>query len=241
MQWTEVDLGPGVRAGFTGADANLSLVVGADAGATSGRRAELDRLVGAPVRFARQVHGTAVLRCEAGPTPQRETDADVLVTSDPGIAVGVLVADCVPVLLADRAAAVVAAVHAGRRGLADGVLRAALAAMAGLGARPGQVRAVLGPAICGRCYEVPEQLRDEVAAVVPGTASTTSWGTPALDLPAGVRRGLADLGVARVHDVGSCTLTDTRWFSHRGSAAGEPSSGRAAGRLAGVVRLLPVP
>lgn len=238
MQWLEVDLGPGVRAGFTAADANLSLVVGSDVAGTPGRRAALDRLVGAPVRFARQVHGTAVLTCADEPAPDREPAADALVATGRGVAVGVLVADCVPVLLAEPAAGVVAAVHAGRRGLADGVLAAALATMTGLGALPSRVRAVLGPSVCGRCYEVPEQLQAEVAAAVPGTASTTSWGTPALDLAAGVRRSLADLGVVWVHDVGSCTLTEARWFSHRGSHA-DRSGARAQGRFAGVVRLLP--
>jgi YfiH family protein len=147
----------------------------------------------------------------------------------------VVVADCVPVLLADASAGVGAAVHAGRRGLVDGVVQAAVAAMVAAGARPGRVRAAIGPAICGRCYEVPAALRDEVADVVPGVAATTSWGTPALDLPAGVAAVLAAAGVTGVHRTGWCTHTDDRFFSHRRSTR----TGEAPGRCAAVVAVRP--
>src|SRR5690606_19864956 len=120
-------------------------------------------------------------------------------------------------------------VHSGRRGLVGGVVQAALQAMVGLGARTDRLRAVVGPAVCGRCYEVPSELRDEVDACVPGTASRTSWGTPSLDLVAGVRALLASAGV-RVEVLGACTFTDPRWYSHR--AAGVPGSDRPVGRTA---------
>lgn len=237
MDWHAADLGVGVLGGFTGADANLSTVVGDAGEAAAGRRA-LAALVGAPVAFARQVHGATVVDVPVvglgtlGDVPYEALPgADALVAAG-GAAVGVLVADCVPVLLADPAAGVVAAVHAGRRGLVAGVVEAALDRMTTLGARPDRVRAVVGPAVCGRCYEVPAALRDEVDAAVPGTASETSWGTPALDLPGGVRSRLRAAGVGHVHDVGACTLEDARWFSHRGAAAG----GRREGRFAAVVR-----
>ncbi|WP_418605164.1 polyphenol oxidase family protein [Georgenia sp. SUBG003] len=83
-----------------------------------------------------------------------------------------------PVLLADEAGSVVAAAHVGRQGLVRGVLPATVSAMADLGAAPANLRAAVGPSVCGRCYEVPRELQEEVAAVVPGTATTTSWGTP---------------------------------------------------------------
>ncbi|NTW39484.1 MAG: hypothetical protein HGA44_06275, partial [Cellulomonadaceae bacterium] len=76
-----------------------------------------------------------------------------------------------------------------------------------------------------------EQMRDAVDAAVPGAASTTAWGTPALDLPGAVARQLEAAGVGRVASLGLCTLTDERWFSHRGAG-----QGRSAGRFAGVVR-----
>lgn len=234
----EVDLGPGVRAGFTTAEDgfNLGLNVGDREERVLARRAVLDRWVGAPVVFARQVHAADVVVVSAA-APSGElfvATADALVAVSSAVAPAVLVADCVPLLLADAQAGVVAAVHAGRRGLVAGVVEAALARMEGLGARPGRTRAVIGPAACGACYEVPADLRDEVAAVLPGTASTTSWGTPALDLPAGVRDRLTEAGVTGVIEVGGCTIEDHRWFSHRGTASGRP-----AGRGAAVVRLLP--
>ena len=230
-----VELGPGVRAVFTrartddGRPFNLSATVGDAEGAA--HRARLDRWLGVPVTFARQVHGAHVHVCGEDPSGP-PVEADALVAVGAAKAVGVLVADCVPVLLADPAAGVVAAVHAGRRGLVAGVVPAAVRAMAAAGA--GRLSAVLGPSICGTCYEVPEALQREVADVVPGTASTTTDGTPALDLRAGVRYQLARAGVQHVTVVEACTLEDDAWLSHRGTGPGRP-----AGRFAGVVALSP--
>lgn len=235
----EVDLGPGVLAVFTRAGANLSVVVGPgvpDAGRAA--RRSLDARMGVPVAYVEQVHGADVLECAVAPEPGAHVGrADALLTTERTVAVAVLVADCVPVLLADPLAGVVAAVHAGRRGLVAGVVPAAVRAMQVRGADPRRVRAVIGPSVCGACYEVPDALRAEVDAAVPGTATTTSWGTPALDLPAGVRHQLMTCGVTGVVDVGACTLSDDGWFSHRGSVAAPAQ--RPPGRFAGVVRLLP--
>lgn len=153
---------------------------------------------------------------------------DALVTSAPGRALAALAADCVPILLAAHDAAdrplAVAAVHSGRRGVALGVVtRAAeeLRALAGLLA-PGsgyapasvRVRAVVGPAICGQCYEVPDAMRAEVAAAVPEAWATTRTGSPALDLPAAVLAQLRRAG-CEVSQAGLCTR-ETPWlFSHR--------------------------
>jgi purine-nucleoside/S-methyl-5'-thioadenosine phosphorylase / adenosine deaminase len=175
---------------------------------------------GATPYLMHQVHGTAVHEVTGadGAFP----DADALVTAESGIALLARAADCVPVLLvADDGR--VAAVHAGREGVRRGVVLAALAAL-GSGAR---VRAWVGPHICGGCYEVPEEMRAEVAAVVPAAAATTTWGTPALDLGAGVLAQLAEAGVPAV-EVGGCTREDESLHSHRRDGAG-------AGRLAGVV------
>src|SRR5690606_40659126 len=97
-------------------------------------------------------------------------------------------ADCVPVLLADPAAGVVGAAHAGRVGAAAGVVPATVEAMEALGARRDALEVVLGPAICGGCYEVPERMRAEVDARLPGSAVRTRRGTPGLDLRAGLYR-----------------------------------------------------
>lgn len=136
-------------------------------------------------------------------------------------------ADCVPVLLADPDAQVIGAAHAGRLGMALGVVPATVARMRELGGD--RITAWVGPHICGSCYEVPVDLRDEVAATVPASRSTTSWGTPALDIGAGVRAQLTAVGV-EVVDVGRCTRESPDLHSYR-------RDGARAGRQAGVIRL----
>jgi len=182
------------------------------------------------VPFARlsQVHGADVVCVDDDP-PIGPSDevlvADAMVTTRRGVGLMIRVADCVPVLLADPAAGVLGAVHAGRVGTTLDVVGAAVRRMRALGAD--EVQAWIGPHVCGRCYEVPEQLREEVSAVVPATRSETSWGTPALDLGAGVAAQLAAAGVP-VTAVDRCTLEDERLHSYR-------RDGAASGRLAGLV------
>gem|GEM_PF-6584518 len=107
---------------------------------------------------------------------------------------------------------VVAAVHAGRRGLLGGILSEAVAA---LRARTdGPIEALIGPAICGSCYEVPEQMASESESSMPGIRTRTSWGTPSLDLPAAAAASLSALGVRVVTDP-RCTLEDQALFSYR--------------------------
>lgn len=243
----EVDLGPGFRAGFTQRaggvspapwdSLNLGLGVQDDADRVRANRARASAWLGRPVRFATQVHGThvAVLGSDepAGSSPDTVGDADALVASpDAPVGLGVLVADCVPVLLVDPGTGVAAAAHAGRRGLADGVVGQVLRAMAELGADVRTVRAAVGPSVCGSCYEVPATLRAEVAAARPVTWSTTSWGTAALDLPAGVVADLEAAGVADVVRTGVCTLEDDRFFSHRRATWAGTTTGRFAGLVA---------
>src|SRR5690606_959648 len=121
---------------------------------------------------------------------------DGVVTARPGLALAVLTADCTPVLLADPVAGVVGAAHAGRPGLLAGVAERTVRAMVRLGAEPERMLARTGPAVCGRCYEVPDWMRDEVAAAVPEAHATTRWGTPAVDMAAGVSAQLSRLGVS---------------------------------------------
>ena len=179
---------------------NLALV-GADDPAHTRRNVELlvaDFAPGAALADMEQVHGTRVVDA-GGPREQ----CDALVTDRTDVVLMVRVADCVPVLLADAGAGVIGAAHAGRQGMADGVVTACVERMHALGAR--SITAWIGPHVCGACYEVPADLREEVAAVEPAAASTTSWGTPALDVGAGVTAQLERVGV-RVHDVARCTL-----------------------------------
>ena len=239
------DLGPGVRGAFTNraggvsvgphAGLDLALHVGDHPGAVRENRALLAAWAGAPVRFARQVHGTTVVRVpqegEAVEEAAAEPEADALVTSHVGVPLGVLVADCLPVLLADARAGVAAVAHAGRRGLLAGVLLRVVEAMAALGARPGGIRACVGPAAGGCCYEVPADMLEEAVAAVPELGATTTWGTPSLDLRAGAVAQLRDLGVAAVTTAGGCTIEDASFYSYRRS--------RQTGRFAGVVVLAP--
>ena len=179
-----------------------------------------------------QVHGAAVHVSDG--TSTRIPVADALVTTTPGLALLVRAADCVPVLMADAGAGVAGVAHAGRPGLVVSVVPATVAAMRELGATA--VTAWLGPRVCGRCYEVPAAMRAEVAAVAPRAWSETSWGTPALDVGAGVRAQLEALGV-HVVDLAdamgrsaACTLENDDLYSYR-------RQGQRSGRLGGLVRL----
>lgn len=159
------------------------------------------------------------------PGAARLPTADAAITTQPGLALMIRVADCVPVVLADPSAGVVAAAHAGRAGLLAGVLTRTVEAMQRAGAR--ELRAWIGPHICGRCYEVPEQLASRAAELLPQTSATTSWGTPAIDLGAGVQAQLAALGIA-VTRCDQCTRTSPDLFSHRGDGA---HTGRQVGMV----------
>lgn len=158
----------------------------------------------------------------AGAAPAAPT-ADAMVTRTEPLAV--LVADCVPVVLVGEDLAgdpVLGVVHAGRPGVANAVVPAAVARLRELGAD--RISAWVGPSVCGRCYEVPEGLRADVAAAVPAAWCTTSTGTPGLDLPAGVRSQLEAAGV-EVEYSGGCTLEDETLFSYRRNS----HTGRFAG------------
>jgi polyphenol oxidase len=232
-----VDLGPHARAAVTGRDRDeVPPRVGA-AGNLSHRRphrpddlARARAAVGAATRtdpaawhLLHQVHGAEVAVVDEATPPGAELPgADAAVTALPDRVLTVQTADCVPVLLAGPTAVGVA--HAGRAGVEHGVIPAVLAALTGLGSPPPSLRVALGPAIGGCCYEVPEPMRDAVAAVTPSAAATTTWGTPALDLPAACEEQLHEAGVPEVRRVDGCTRCDAdrRWFSHRA----DPDAGR---------------
>ncbi len=212
------------RGGF--ASFNLSALVGDDPAAVTANRARLRRELGVPVVFLEQVHGTRVATIDEVPAPDAPDlpAADAVVTALPGVGIAVLAADCVPVLLADPGAGVVGAAHAGRAGAAAGVLPATVAAMEALGARRDALEVLLGPAICGGCYEVPAAMRAEVDARLPGSAVRTRRGTPGLDLRAGLYHQLTELGVARIGGDPRCTRETPELYSHRR----DPRSGRHA-------------
>jgi hypothetical protein len=167
----------------------------------------------------------------AGPAPAEGPlpAADAIFTDARARILGVLVADCVPVLIADPRARVVGAAHAGREGMAAGVVPALVRAMTGAGADPARMHAVIGPAICGGCYEVPAQLRERISAVVPEAGCVTGRDTPGIDIRAGVGAQLATAGVRAVSRDPRCTAEDPALYSYR-------RDGRT-GRFAGLVWL----
>ena len=193
---------------------NLGDHVGDDPGDVAANRAAVAAAAGVQperVVYARQVHGTRVEVLD-GPWPGEPAEADALVTREPGLVLAVLVADCVPVVLAAPQEGVVGVAHAGRRGMADGVVGEAVAAMRSLGAT--RLLATVGPSVCARCYEVPAELRAEVAGRVPVAASVTRTGGPSLDVAAGVLEQLAAAG-AEVTQLPGCTAEDHDLYSYR--------------------------
>lgn len=212
---------------------NLGDHVGDDPAAVAANRARVARELGVGedrLVWMEQVHGAAVAVVD-GPQAGPVAATDAVVTTSTDLVLCVLTADCVPVLLTDPVAGVVAAVHAGREGVRKGVLPATLSAMASRGARARHVTALLGPAVCGACYEVPEAMQAEVAAVTPAAAVRTRQGTPGLDLRAGLAEVLARAGVTEVVHDPRCTVEDPQLFSHRRDGV--------TGRQAGLVWLSP--
>jgi YfiH family protein len=206
------------------ASLNLGRLTG-DAGEhVDENRARLAAAVGLPrgrFLYGRQVHGTRVRRATEPPSTERPVaEEDGQATGLPDAAALVFVADCLPVALAADGA--VAAVHAGWKGLAGGILAEGVAALRELGAT-GSVSAAIGPGAGGCCYEVGE----EVHAAFEGYDARR--GERNLDLAAVARAKLAEAGVEDVHDVGLCTMCRTDlFFSHR-------AEGGDTGRQAGVV------
>jgi YfiH family protein len=158
--------------------------------------------------------------------------ADALVTAESGLVLAALAADCVPVLLADPAGRAAAAVHAGWRGLAAGVVEAAVAGFVRAGGDPaGRAVALVGPAVGPCCYEVGPEVEDAVAARYPAAAATSRAGRPSLDLAAGAVQALRRSGFAQVRTAGECTVDHPeRFFSYRRD--------RVTGRQAGLVALV---
>lgn len=196
---------------------NLGDHVGDDPTAVSANRHRLASELGLPpdhLIWMEQVHGRTATVVD-GPRAEPVEATDAVIATRPGLAVVVLVADCVPILLSDPEAGVVAAVHAGRVGARVGVVPAALAAMRDAGARTDRTEVLLGPSVCGECYEVPQAMQEDVAKHLPGSASRTRRGTPGLDLRAGLWNQLAEAGVARIGVDPRCTVEDKALFSHR--------------------------
>lgn len=233
-----IDAGLDVPAFFTRRDGgvseapydslNVALHVHDNFDAVVANRDAIDAMAAMPVTFMTPQHGIRV--AEVAYPGQSVPPADVLVTRTPGVALGTQAADCVPLLLHDQASGAVAAAHVGREGLYNGVVDAAVAAVLDMrgGWKPqGEMHASIGPAICGRCYEVPAPLRDRIARRHPIATASTSWGTASLDLPRAVEARLGQLGFSQIVRHRACTFEDTAFFSHRRDGV--------TGRQAGVI------
>ena len=205
---------------------NLGVHVG-DAHAAQANRRSLAPLLGAEPRFLNQVHSHQVIDADS---TGGEPTGDAWVSTC-GTPLAVLVADCLPVLFVAKGVdgrPITAAAHAGRPGLLAGVLEHTLTAMEQRGAA--RITAWIGPGACGSCYEIPEEMVEQIAAERPGIRARTSWGTAALDLRAEAKNVLQSAGAAVV-DVAGCTMEDPQLFSHRRSQ----QTGEQQGRIAGVV------
>lgn len=178
--------------------------------------------LGRPARIAwmDQVHGDRVALADSAATPQ----ADALLLQRPALgatpsadAAAVMVADCLPLVLASDDGALVAAVHAGRRGAMAAIAAKTVAQMVARGAKASAIHAFIGPHICGKCYEVPADLAAQAAKLSPQAASRTRQDTPAIDLEALVRSQLLESGLpgANIASEQVCTFENEAYFSYR--------------------------
>lgn len=173
--------------------------------------------------FVSQTHSTIVLQPGASGWAEQDTvgEGDALISPDGTDPIAILVADCLPVAFTTEFGPTAIA-HAGRVGLLNGILQNTVAQLRTYGA--GRITAVIGPGICGDCYEVPLSMQQEAVRDHPRIAAKTSWGTPSLDLPAAATDILENLDVD-VHNVAECTFTNDQLYSHRRA----PGTGRLAG------------
>jgi YfiH family protein len=196
---------------------NLALHVGDDPELVTANREH----VGSP-QFMNQVHGDEIVIVDS--VTSDVPTCDGLITTKSALSLAVMVADCIPLLLVSKEA--VGAIHVGRAGLVNRIALKAIHTMRSLGAI--DIHAILGPSICGACYEVPFEMQQEVMQAHPRAFATTSKGTPGLDLPKALIADLLSVGVSYEAST-SCTYEDPMYFSHRRQ--------NPTGRFAGVISL----
>jgi len=223
---------PGIRHGFFGrrggsslgafSENNMSIAVG-----DTPRLVDINRTHAAEslgffrnqLFLLKQVHSNRVHRLDAYPTNDQPIEADALVTRRPQLALGILTADCTPILLADPEAGVTGAAHAGWRGAVDGIVGNTVGAMVALGADPARIVAAIGPTISGENYEVGPHFMDDFIKLRPDGwrhFSTHNGERAHFDLPGFVTDELDRAGVTQVERIGGCTYGHPdRYFSHR--------------------------
>ncbi|MBJ3783438.1 peptidoglycan editing factor PgeF [Devosia sediminis] len=219
----------GIRHGFFGrvggvstgefAGLNVSTSVGDDPEHVTVNRSTVADAMGlGPLVILKQTHSNRAHTVSA-PFAPGSVDADALVASTPGLALGILTADCTPILFADPEARVIGAAHAGWRGAVDGIIGNTVAAMVALGADPARIVAVYGPTIHGENYEVGAKFEADFLALHPGGAHhfhIPTGGQPHFDLPGFVAEQLLAAGIGNIEQVGFCTYAHPdRYFSHR--------------------------
>ena len=207
---------------------NLGFATDDDDQAVAANRARVGALLPGEPRWLKQVHGANVVEAESvGERPE----ADASVAREAGTVCAILVADCLPILLADRHARVVAAAHAGWRGLAAGVIDNTVAAMRRSGAQPRDLLAFIGPGIGPRAFEVGDEVREAYVSRDAGAAGAFvphARGKWLADLPALARRALARCSVDAVYGGELCTYSDAaRFYSYRRD--------KDTGRMAGLI------
>lgn len=224
----------GRRGGVSGGiHAGLNVGIGSDddaaAVAENRARALAAVLPGGALVTLYQVHSATVVTLDGMPVERPQADA--MVTNRPGLALGILTADCAPILLVDHQAGVVGAAHAGWKGAVAGVAEATVAAMTALGAAPERIAAAIGPCIARASYEVDDAFRERVTTLDPADERFFTDGRTGhhrFDLEAFVAARLAAAGVGRIEALGQDTYAqEDRFFSYRRSThRGEPSYGR---------------
>jgi YfiH family protein len=221
----------------TGIYASLNCGPGSrdDAANVTANRARVAELLGAePSRLITlfQKHSADAVVADKPWKDGKLPEADAIVTAKPGLAIGILTADCAPVLLCDGEARVIGAAHAGWRGALSGIIEATVKAMGKLGAKPQRITAVIGPTISQKAYEVGTDFVEQFLAQEPDSSAffvTDEFsGEPHFDLPGYVGERLARSGVGAIADLGLCTYCEeTRLFSYRRSQHhGEDDYGR---------------
>jgi YfiH family protein len=223
---------PSVRHGFFGrkggsslgefAENNMSISVGDEPRAVDINRTGAAEALGFrrnQLFLLKQVHSAKVHRLSERPTEDVAIEADALVTRLPLLALGILTADCTPILLADQEAGVIGAAHAGWRGAVDGIVAKTVSAMVELGADPARIVAAIGPTISGEKYEVGPHFMEDFTKLRPDGwrhFSTRNGGRAHFDLPGFVAAELERAGVKIVERTGACTYGNPdQYFSHR--------------------------
>ena len=221
------------------AELNLSFRVDDDPAIVKKNLGKVKRLTGAKTLLTvKQVHGAKVIGLAGGKIDSRalrDTEADAMITDQPGLAIGVLCADCFPVLLAETEKRIIGVCHCGRRGIIEGVIENTVKAMVKKGGRREKMIAAVGPGICGNCYRVDDEVVEEYRGKFGGGGGDKPWrrvpGGFLLDLKKAIFSILAGQGIfgGRTDDLGLCTFENQGFFSHRGSR------GRAGRQLSAIM------